>query len=242
MVWLDADTDAWAYKAQTHEQSSYFVKLKRGNHHNIGTIIQLLLQNTGMQQVISPFTTKEGQLTHEIDDFTLIVYPFIEGQESLSRNLTHNQWIILGKALKQLHAFRLPTSIKEQIQQESYCPKWRKIVQAIYTQIEAGTPIPDAVSIPVINLYARATIQRLVHRAEQLGQKIQQQSPEFVLCHTDIHGGNVLIANNGAIYIVDWDQPIMAPKKRNLMFIGGGVGNVWNDPNDLHEQDLFYKG
>ncbi len=41
------------------------------------------------------------------------------------------------------------------------------------------------------------------------------------------------------IYIVDWDEPIMAPKERDLMFIGGGVGNVWNKP---HEEKLFYKG
>ena len=41
------------------------------------------------------------------------------------------------------------------------------------------------------------------------------------------------------IYIVDWDDPIMAPKERDLMFIGGGVANVWNKP---HEEELFYKG
>ena len=44
---------------------------------------------------------------------------------------------------------------------------------------------------------------------------------------------------NDAIYIVDWDDPIMAPKERDLMFIGGGVANVWNKP---HEEKFFYKG
>ena len=84
-----------------------------------------------------------------------------------------------------------------------------------------------------------AAIHRLVDRAEQLGQKIQEQSPKFVLCHSDIHGGNVLIDENDTIYIVDWDDPIMAPKERDLMFIGGGVANVWNNP---HEEEFFYKG
>lgn len=31
----------------------------------------------------------------------------------------------------------------------------------------------------------------------------------------------------------------MAPKERNLMFIGGGVANVWNNPR---EEKFFYKG
>jgi spectinomycin phosphotransferase len=62
---------------------------------------------------------------------------------------------------------------------------------------------------------------------------------EFVLCHSDIHAGNVLISADSAFYIVDWDEPILAPKERDLMFIGGGVGNVWNQP---YEEEVFYKG
>jgi spectinomycin phosphotransferase len=82
-------------------------------------------------------------------------------------------------------------------------------------------------------------IHRLVDRAEQLAQKLQNESHPFVLCHSDIHGGNVLMGANNIIYIVDWDEPIMAPKERDLMFIGGGIGNVWNKS---HEEILFYKG
>ena len=39
--------------------------------------------------------------------------------------------------------------------------------------------------------------------------------------------------------MVDWDDPIMAPKERDLMFIGSGVANVWNKP---HEEEYFYSG
>jgi spectinomycin phosphotransferase len=45
--------------------------------------------------------------------------------------------------------------------------------------------------------------------------------------------------NDDTLYIVDWDDPIMAPKERDLMFIGGGVANVWNKPQ---EEAFFYKG
>ena len=75
-------------------------------------------------------------------------------------------------------------------------------------------------------------------RFQELGQKLKDQPTKFVLCHSDIHGGNVLINGNNPIYIVDWDDPIMAPKERDLMFIGG-VANVWNKP---HEEEFFYKG
>lgn len=238
---LGADMDAAVYKAQTHDQSSYFIKLKRGHHYDIGTIIPLLLHDAGISQIIAPLKINDSQPTHHIDDFTLIVYPFIEGMDGFSRNLTNDQWVTLGKALRQVHKFVLPPLIKNQIKRESYLPKWREAVRSIYTHIDAEPRMADDIALKLLTFMKeqKGTIQRLVDRAEQLGKKIRRQSPEFVLCHSDIHGGNVLIANDGTLYIVDWDQPIMAPKERDLMFIGGGIANVWNNP---HEEEFFYKG
>ena len=126
------------------------------------------------------------------------------------------------------------------IRREAYSPKWREVIRSIYAHIEAE-PIADEIALKLLKFMKKnmPAIRRLVDRAEQLGKKLQDQSPKFVLCHSDIHGGNVLIDGNNAIYIVDWDEPIMAPKERDLMFIGGGVANVWNKP---HEEKLFYKG
>jgi spectinomycin phosphotransferase len=61
----------------------------------------------------------------------------------------------------------------------------------------------------------------------------------LVPCHTDIHAGNVLIGSDGAIHIVDWDAPRLAPRERDLMFVGGGVAGTWNQPEEV---DLFYRG
>lgn len=238
---LGADIDASVYKVQTHDNSSYFIKLKRSHPDDIGAVIQLLLHDAGIKQIISPIKAKHSQPTNYIDDFTLIVYPFIEGQDGFSRNLTNDQWITLGKTLQKIHEFVLPPLIKNQIKREFYSPKWREAVRSMYTHIDAKPKITDDIALKLLAFMKkqRETIQRLVDRAEQLEQKIQKQSPGFVLCHSDIHGGNVLIANDGTVYIVDWDQPIMAPKERDLMFIGGGVANVWNNP---HEEEFFYKG
>src|SRR5665648_158220 len=70
---LGADTNASVYKAEAQNQASYFVKLKRGHHHDISLTIIELLQNTGIQQIISPVKTIHDQPTQRIDDFTLIV-------------------------------------------------------------------------------------------------------------------------------------------------------------------------
>jgi len=237
---LGADMNASVYKAQTYDQTSYFVKLKRGHHHDIGIAIVELLHDTGIKEIIPPVKTILGQSTQHIEDFTLIVYPFVKGQDGFSSTLTDNQWFKLGNALRQVHEIDIPPSIQNRVRREVYSPKWREAVRSLYIHIEAE-PIGDEIALKLLKFMKEniLSIRRLVDRAEQLGQKLQDQSHKLVLCHSDIHGGNVLIDGNDSIYIVDWDDPIMAPKERDLMFIGGGVANVWNNPR---EEEFFYKG
>ncbi len=237
---LGADMNASVYKAQTYDQTSYFVKLKRGHHHNIGTEIVELLHDAGIKEIIPPVKTILGQSTQQTEDFTLIVYPFVDGKDGFSSNLTDNQWVKLGSALRQVHEIEVPSSIQNRVRKEVYSSKWREVVRLLYTHFEAE-PTGDEVALKLLKFMREniLAIRRLVDRAEQLGHKLQDQSHKLVLCHSDIHGGNVLIGGNNSIYIVDWDDPIMAPKERDLMFIGGGVANVWNKP---HEKKLFYQG
>jgi spectinomycin phosphotransferase len=237
---LGADLNASVYKAETHDQSSYFIKLKRGHHHDISATIISLLHDAGIQQIIPPIKTKHGQPIQHIDDFTLIVSPFVEGQDGFSRDLTDDQWLTLGKVMKQIHEIDVPPAIQLIIRCEDYSPKWREAVRALCAHIESE-PSGDEIALKLITFMKKhsTTIHRLVNRAEQLGKQIQNQPLELVLCHSDIHGGNVLMDGNDIIYMVDWDDPIMAPKERDLMFIGGGVANVWNKP---HEEGFFYKG
>lgn len=237
---IGADLDASLYKAQALDQTSYFIKLKRGHHHDTSVEIVELLQRAGIRQIIPPIKTIHGKPTQPIDDFTLIVYPFVEGQDGFSRTLTDDQWIKLGKALRQVHEVEVQLSIQNRIRRETYSPRWREAVRSLYPHIGAEASADEiALKLQKFMKKNMSAIHRLVDRAEQLGEKLRSQSPKFVLCHSDIHAGNVLIDGNNEIYIVDWDEPIMAPKERDLMFIGGGVGNVWNKP---HEEKLFYQG
>lgn len=237
---IGADVNASVYKAEAHDQSSYFIKLKRGHYHDISAIIITLLHETGIKHIILPIKNIRAQPIQHVDDFTLIVSPFIEGQDGFSRDLTDDQWMTLGKVMRQIHEMDVPPSIQRRIRREDYSPKWREAVRSLYADIESK-PSTDEIASKFAAFMKdhAAVIHRLVNRAEQLGKQIQDHSPDFVLCHSDIHGGNVLIDGNDIIYMVDWDDPIMAPKERDLMFIGGGVANVWNKP---HEEKYFYKG
>lgn len=134
---LGADMNASVYKAHTHDQTSYFVKLKRGHHHDIGIEIVELLHDAGIKEIIPPVKTILGQSTQQIENFTLIVYSFVNGQDGFSINLTDDQWVKLGHALRQVHEIDVAQSIQNRVRREVYSSKWREIVRSLYTHIEA---------------------------------------------------------------------------------------------------------
>lgn len=120
--------------------------------------------------------------------------PFIEGQDGFSRDLTDDQWLTLGKVMRQIHEIDVPSSIQRMIRREDYSPKWREAVRSLYAYIESEQS-GDEIALKLMAFMKKhsVTIHRLVDRAEQLGKQIQEQLPEFVLCHSGIHGGNVLM-------------------------------------------------
>jgi len=219
---LGADTNASVYKAE-----GYFIKVKKGHDHDISLEVAELLQQARFAHVIAPIKTKKGQPSISVDGYTLIVYPFIKGQDAFQRKLTQEQWFLLGKALKAVHMIQVPEALKNRIRKETYSDKWRKRVREMFTQE----------NVPTYMLKRKEILLHLVDRAEELASTVEPEP--HVLCHSDIHGGNVLLDEHNHVYIVDWDEPIMAPKERDLMFIGGGVANVWNKPD---EEEWFYKG
>ncbi|HAT9817440.1 TPA: phosphotransferase, partial [Legionella pneumophila subsp. pneumophila] len=172
--------------------------------------------------------------------FKIIVYPFINAPNGFTQNLTEKQWHQLGKVLRQIHETSVPTAIQQRLRKETYSPKWREMVRSFYNKIGFDDS-DDQITTDFKTFFNQKidSIHRLVDSSEELSKKIQLDLDKYVLCHSDVHAGNVLVVNEGSIFIIDWDEPMLAPKERDLMFIGGGIGNVWNKP---HEIDYFYEG
>jgi spectinomycin phosphotransferase len=86
----------------------------------------------------------------------------------------------------------------------------------------------------------REPIGALIRLAAEHAAHMATRAHDIVLCHADIHAGNVLLTEDGALFVVDWDTIILAPKERDLMFVGGGLMGAWRAPQE--EERLFYAG
>lgn len=238
---LGVDRRTAAYRVDARDDTPYFLKLRRSNFREISVTIPRYLSDQGIAHIIRPLPTMEGRLWVNLDTFTLTLYPFFPGQDGYQVELTAGQWRELGTALKQIHTVSLPTSMRKRIPQETYAPVWRQTLERFLGHMQDHQPADPVAAELVAFLQARRhRVRDLLDRAEHLAQQLRSHPPDVVLCHSDVHPGNLLITPAGALYIVDWDEPLLAPKERDLMFIGGGHCN--DEHSTLDEQALFYQG
>ena len=237
---LGADVDTAVYRAAALDGMPYFVKLRRGAFDAATVLIPQLLRVHGLAQVIISISTLTGQLWTRVAAFTVILYPFVQGENGVERQLSERQWVTFGAALKRLHSVALPAELSARLPRETYSPYWRDLVRTF--QARAATEHfdePVAARLAELLRAQGAVVTELVERAEQLADVLCDRTVEQVLCHADLHAYNVLLDEHAALYIVDWDTLTLAPKEHDLMFVGGGIGGVWNS---AREEALFYQG
>ena len=238
---LGADLNTAVYRTVSDNETPYFVKLRKGNFEETAVTLPKYLSDIGIPNIITPLTTKTGQLWANLEAFKLILYPFIYGRDGYDIDLSDYHWLEFGTTLKRVHAAEISSSITNQIQRETYSPQFRETVKKFMKQIE-NESYTDPVAIKLADFLKtkRSEVFDLIGCAERLALKLQADSPPFTVCHSDVHAGNILIDGNDKLYIVDWDNPILAPKERDLMFVGGAQGFSGHTLEE--EETLFYRG
>jgi spectinomycin phosphotransferase len=236
---LGADENTAVYRVRTETGTTYFLKLRK-NFDEIIVRVPLLIKEQGIPAIIAPVETTAKQHSADFGEHKLILYPFIEGKDGFEVELSDEQRRRLGVTLKAIHSTPLPPDLRTRIPQETYSPYWRELLQTFLAQVESK-PFgePSAAKVADFMKSRRTEIHQLVQRAGELAFKLQSRPLERVLCHSDLHGGNILIGSHDELYIVDWDNPILAPKERDLMFIGGGIDGIWKSKR---EEAIFYQG
>jgi spectinomycin phosphotransferase len=238
---LGADRNTAVYRVVADDETPYFLKLRSGVFDETSVALPKFLRDQGIAQIIAPLATETGRLWGNLGAFKTILYPFVQGHNGREVGLSDGHWVEFGRALKRIHTAAAPPPLGGRIQPETYSPQWREIVKTFLKRVEDDRfTEPTAVKLAAFLRAKRDDTADLVGRAERLARALQTRSPAFVLCHSDVHASNVLIGPDDAFYIVDWDNPILAPKERDLMFIGGGQGFIGHTPQD--EEALFYRG
>jgi spectinomycin phosphotransferase len=198
---IGADFNTAVYRVTTSNQTDYFLKLRSGEFLEASVSVPKYLADLGVKQVISPLSTKTWQLWISLASFKAILYPYIEGRNGVEAKLSEDQWAQFGAAIKKLHSVDIPSSITKDIPREMFSSKWRETVKAFLMRIENEVfEEPVAVKMALFLKSKRREILKLVERAEALAITIQTQPLDYILCHADMHGWN-LIVDKEALYM-----------------------------------------
>lgn len=237
---IGADMNSAVYRIVADDGTPYFLKLRRGNGNEAAVAVPAFLHAQGIHQVMAPLATTTGAWWVHAHGFVWMLYPFFTGKNGFEVTLSPAQWVALGASMRAVHATRLPAELEARVPREMYAPQLRRMVKTFHQQVAQRTyDDPIAARLAIFWMIKRAEIHSIVARAERLAQTLQQRSIALVVCHADLHAGNVLVGTDDALAIVDYDELILAPKERDLMFVGAGIGGVWNTRD---EAALFYDG
>lgn len=223
---LGLDADSVIYRMMAVDGNWYFMKLRSGlAFHPASVFVPAHLHKTGVPGIVAPLETLSGKLWVVVDQWAVTLYPFIVGRSGDGGALTPELWQTLGKMVRSVHDCKLPPHIQRLVRRDSFVPRRRGVIDEL-DRLAHGDAPPDPVQRELAEFWRqqRGTIQAVVQRADKLGRELRDRPLTFVLCHADMHPGNVLIDGAGDMWLIDWDDVTLAPKERDLMFPIGGLG------------------
>ncbi|MFZ1754094.1 MAG: aminoglycoside phosphotransferase family protein [Caldilineaceae bacterium] len=230
------DSTASVFRVDGTDGRSFFLKTKSVPVSPPALLVPHFLREIGIGQIVAPLSTRTGHLSAPLGDgFNAILYPFVPGRMGADGGLSPAQWMEFGQIVRRVHTAPVPPDLASQMRTEPFVPLKRELAWALHQEI-ATASYTDPIQRALADCWrARgAQIEKIFRRAEALGRMAQTRQPEFVLCHADIHIFNVLVTPDEQLYIIDWDETILAPKERDLMFLlaGAQADGAESDPTE----------
>ncbi len=233
-----ADTASFVYRADDEAGQAHFVKLRAAARFSPRSLaVPHYLAQRGVPHLLAPRASRGGAPWAELGAYMLTVYPLLEARMAADAGLSQAQWRKLGAAVRQIHDSPLPPELRRILPTERFTP-WRR---GQLDSLDDAVAQADPAARELVECWQarRDEIRALVARCDELAAEMRRAELPLALCHADMHTWNTLVGADGALWLVDWDETMLAPKERDLMFVIGGIGRDLVRP---HETAAFLAG
>jgi spectinomycin phosphotransferase len=237
---LGNDSDTYVYRVEADDGAAYFLKVRNRQGFSPASLtVPRYLRDIGVPHILAPLLATSQKPWVMVNDFALTVYPFIDGRIGGDVGMSEGQWIELGRTVKQIHTSHLPPDLMKVVPRETYVPPKRSVVTKLAEAIDGEVHSdPAQRELAAFWKSRRDVIDAVVSRADALGRRLREESLPPVLCHADLHTRNVLLEGE-QLWLIDWDETVLAPKERDLMFFVGGIIRKLLQP---HHTEYFFRG
>ena len=237
---LGYDPNAAVYRVDRRDGVSYFLKITRNAIPPASLQIPRILNDHGIKNVLAPLPTRGADLWCALNPYNVILYPFISGENAMRRGMTDQQWKTFGAALNAIHGSGIERKLVGVVPVETFATPVIEFVRSQLAHIQTEQfELPVQQDFAVFWRQNAALIRHLTERTQRLGNTLQSQKLETVLCHGDAHAANIMLDQSGNLYLVDWDTPRIAPRERDLLFV---AGSIIARRVTKHEETCFFAG
>lgn len=204
----------------------YFAKLLSPSTQLAATIRSLPVleefRALGIDTVSLPLRTRAGQLTAEFAGRTLILFEFIAGRGGHEGRYDFAQYVAL---LARIH--RATPQIRATLPREDFgLPFAAEFARHFARALREEAAIsPVQVELRRLLLDHREQIAADLATLRSLAQECRRTPWSPTITHGDAKGDNLIVGADGRLYLIDWDDLLLASAERDTWFDLLGEGD-----------------
>ena len=218
---LGLDYDAGVYRVVSMQDRAYLLKATSRPFYEPACLVPAYLRDQGITSVVAPVPTTNGALWAKLGEWTVLLYPWISGECSLT-GMTDAQWKELGRIFQRIHQVRLPSVGFESLRKERFDPtEYARWIHTFETQHLSDESSASASQRALRSSWRvhQPTIHAAVIQLQKLAEMLRSRTFPYVICHADLHARNLIRDQAGRVFVIDWDDVMLAPKERDFIFI-----------------------
>lgn len=241
-VGFGADASAELWRATTADGGEYAVKLSGGGTP-AGLVVTAQLARQGVPGIVAPRASREGEVCTVREGRRLSVVPWASDERALAGGMRPAHWRAYGQVLAATHAVTVTDELAGLPREDHTHALIGAATREMDHRLRAvDDRTADRWTRAVAGCWREAAddLATLLDRVDRLGAELRARQADLVVCHGDPHLGNLLLGPDGQVWLIDWDDAVLAPRERDLMFVLGGV--LAFAPVTPAEQAAFFEG
>lgn len=214
LAYIVEDFDNRKYLLKVYEKSRASTAYLTSKVDTYMPIVDWLNQKTRLKdRIIHPLKTLSNSFKCEDEENIYLLSTYINGSNLLGKELSECQAKELASIVAELHSYGKSIPLDTNAIEEGFDMKF---IDKIVVHIEQL----DILKLPLKELLKpfNGAIKQAIIILKELSQILKESSLNLCLCHTDIHGGNIL-QNERGLVLIDWEGLKLAPVEADFFEI-----------------------
>ena len=222
------------YRIETDSAGSYFLKVHDplANQSTAASsqdfylpLMHQLHSKRILQNIPHLIQTGDGGLSLDVGVNRLVVTDFISAELVGFGDLPEPILIRLAEHIGVLHNSRPQLEFEHPFIDQFeivFEEELQKAFESLADLPETATPGQQKVKALILPRQDQIAADLAILKGLQSYARNTDKSK--VICHTDLHGGNLMTDAEGTLYILDWENALIAPPEHDLFFFAGENG------------------